>query len=124
MHKSIPLALSLALLFVLASGCASQPVPPPEAAPPPEPMAAPAVQPETPPPAQPQAPPPRDPSQPPPEVEAGCLPECTMVAGKCQALVHPGPINDEQEPETIGPGPKPAEKLVKPCAAHCCRGQD
>jgi len=117
MKCSIPLALSL---FVL--GCVSQPTPPPESAPPPEP--APAVAPEAPPPTQPQAPPPRDPSKPPPEVEAGCLPECTMVAGKCQALVHPGPVNDEQEAEEIGPGAKPQEKLVRPCAAHCCRGQD
>lgn len=107
--------LVLACLFL---GCATTPPPPPPG-PPPGPAALPAA-----PAAAPEASPGRDPSQPPPEVEAGCLPNCAMIHGKCQALVDPGPAFDkEQEPtDEITPGEK-REELVKPCAPHCCRGQ-
>lgn len=112
----LPLALIL--------GCASTPPPPPE-----QPPAAAPV--STPPPGAP-APatggePAPDPSKPPPEVQAGCLPECAMVHGKCQALVDSGPTFDgEEETEEIGPGPKRSvrKQIVKPCESRCCRGQD
>lgn len=123
--RSTPILL-VPVLALLLAGCGSSQQPPPE-----DPRGpAPAATPEAPP-ARPAAPPPRDPSQPPPEVEAGCLPECTWVAGKCQALVDPGPafggdgdIDSEQErEEEISPGPK-KQRLVRPCQPHCCREQE
>lgn len=114
---------SVLLVFCLLPGCASTPPPPPEEQPPPAVVPAgepaPAPRPEAP-------PPPRDPSVPPPEVEPGCLPNCAMIHGKCQALVDPGPAFDgEEQTEEIGPGgPRGApEQIVKPCPAHCCRDQ-
>lgn len=110
--------MRLALLACLFVGCATTP-PPPDPGPPSGPAAA---QPGDVAPAP--APPERDPSRPPPEVEAGCLPNCAMIHGKCQALVDPGPAFDKEEEPTdeITPGEK-REELVKPCAPHCCRGQ-
>jgi len=111
----------LALLACLFLGCATTP-PPPPTGPTPGPAASPPAEPAAAPEASPA--PERDPSQPPPEVEAGCLPNCAMVHGKCQALVDPGPAFDgDEQTDEIGPGAKPAEELVKPCAPHCCRGQ-
>ena len=113
----LPALLACSLLL----GCASTPPPPPEAAPRPEQAPPPAAAPATP-----EARPPEpDPSRPPPEVQAGCLPNCAMVHGKCQSLVDPGPAFDGEgeETEEIGPGPRPAEQMVKPCPPHCCRGQ-
>lgn len=118
--KLVPVCL-LTLTLTLGLGCASAPPPPPEQPPAAAPVATPP--PEAPPPAE-TAP---DPSKPPPEVQAGCLPECAMVHGKCQALVDSGPTFDgEEETEEIGPGPKRSvrKRIVKPCEPRCCRGQD
>lgn len=126
-RSMISFGLILALLAL--AQCAGPQQPPPEDPGGPAPATAPQAAPaETP--ARPPAPPARDPSRPPPEVEAGCLPECTWVAGKCQALVDPGPAfggeegaeDEKEKEEEIGPGQK-REKLVRPCKPHCCREQ-
>jgi hypothetical protein len=114
--------VSLFMLSFLVS-CASAPPPPPEHPPPSGPASTPPADPAAPAPATPAEP---DPSRPPPEVKAGCLPECAMVHGKCQALAHPGSTFDgEEEPtDEVGPGPKRREKMVTPCDPSCCQGQD
>jgi len=113
----------LCLFSALVIGCASAPLPPPEQ---PPASGTPASTPQdTLTPTSGTVEPAPDPSKPPPEVQAGCLPECAMVHGKCQALVHPGPTFDgEEETEEVGPGPKRKQSLVKPCEPRCCSGQD